>query len=52
MFFLLHSKINLIYVGGNHSVAIGSDNSIWCWGSNKYLQIGQDKDCELELVCN
>ena len=33
-------NFSTISVGGNHSVAIKSDGSLWTWGENKYCQLG------------
>ena len=36
--------IRQITAGGAHACALSSDNSIWCWGNNKYKQLGNLTD--------
>ena len=34
--------ISKIAAGGSHSIALCSDNTVWCWGLNAYGQCGND----------
>jgi alpha-tubulin suppressor-like RCC1 family protein len=34
------AQIGVVYAGGLHTCARNLDNSLWCWGSNQYGQLG------------
>src|SRR5690348_14095891 len=38
--------------GGDHTCAVRVDHSLWCWGSNYYLQLGLGHDATDRLVPN
>jgi alpha-tubulin suppressor-like RCC1 family protein len=33
-------KTNQLFAGGNHTCALRDDNTLWCWGGNRYGQLG------------
>jgi alpha-tubulin suppressor-like RCC1 family protein len=34
------SDVNQIYAGANHSCAVKTDGTLWCWGGNQFGQLG------------
>jgi serine/threonine-protein kinase len=42
-------KVNQIFAGGTHTCALRDDNTLWCWGGNRYGQLGTG-DTEPRLV--
>src|SRR5262249_39515169 len=33
-------SVTEVYAGGQHSCALRVDNSLWCWGNNRFGQLG------------
>jgi alpha-tubulin suppressor-like RCC1 family protein len=33
-------KTNQVFAGGAHTCALRDDNTLWCWGGNRYGQLG------------
>jgi alpha-tubulin suppressor-like RCC1 family protein len=33
-------KVNQVFGGGTHTCALRDDNTLWCWGGNRYGQLG------------
>ena len=45
-FSTLPARMGTVVPGGSHTVAIGSDGSLWAWGNNEFGQIGDGRSGE------